>query len=141
MSDFCEEVWKPLNVTLYNTKYEVSNLGYVRRVRDKWSVKKHGHDAYKILRQTKQHGYCYVTLSVHGRLKRFQVHVLVAGAFIGLRPIDKVTSHKDNNPGNNRLENLEYVSQSENLHNSKKWTPNGLWERVSEPRIVFLDKL
>jgi len=44
-----------------------------------------------------------------------RVHKLIARAFIGEYPsTDHVINHKDGNKLNNRLENLEYISRSEN---------------------------
>ena len=59
----------------------------------------------------------YFTVGIDG--SKFFVHRLVAFAFLGPPP-DKnrwIVNHRDNNPSNNRLENLEYVSSSQNaLH-------------------------
>lgn len=49
----------------------------------------------------------------------FLVHRLVAFAFLGPPPAENrwMVNHRDNNPSNNRLENLEYVCRSQNtLH-------------------------
>ena len=53
--------------------------------------------------------------SIHTAGRGFLVHRLVAGTFIG-RPesADMHVHHKDGNPGNNRLSNLEYTTPSEN---------------------------
>ena len=53
----------------------------------------------------------------------FPVHRLVAFAFLGPPPTDLAwqVNHLDGNPSNNRLENLEYVTPSQNiLHSSAK---------------------
>ena len=46
---------------------------------------------------------------------QFRVHRLVMEAFVGLRPHDMVTNHKNGDKGDNRLENLEYCTQQENI--------------------------
>jgi hypothetical protein len=45
-------------------------------------------------------------------------HQLVLEAFVGPRPPGQEVNHKDGNPSNNRLENLEYVTKSENITHS-----------------------
>lgn len=65
----------------------------------------------------------YGTFDVHGyRIacpfgkgkKRFQVHILVALAFIGGIPKGKIVNHKDGIKDNNKVENLEIITVSEN---------------------------
>ena len=61
----------------------------------------------------KPSGYCTVKISCSD----FYVHRLVALAFLGPPP-DQLTwqvHHRDGNPSNNRLDNLEYVTQSQNI--------------------------
>ncbi len=68
-------------------------------------------------------GYCYVTLSKTGELKKnAYVHTLVAKAFIeNPKPeIKTQVNHKNKIRNDNRTENLEWVSQSENLKHSKE---------------------
>ena len=50
----------------------------------------------------------------------FFVHRLVAFAFLGPPPAENrwLVNHRDNNPSNNCLENLEYVSRSQNMLHS-----------------------
>lgn len=63
----------------------------------------------------------YLTLSneptyevVVVRNKRMLVHRLVAAAFLGERPKEKIVHHKDHNKRNNQPKNLEYVTPSQN---------------------------
>lgn len=54
-----------------------------------------------------------------GKLKQERVHRLVALAFIGLQPPDKETvDHIDGDCGNNRPENLRYLSTGDNTRHS-----------------------
>lgn len=46
------------------------------------------------------------------------VHRLVMVAFAGHPPLGKQVNHKDGNPSNNRLVNLEYVTPSENTRHA-----------------------
>lgn len=54
----------------------------------------------------------YETLNIRNR--HCLVHRLVAAAFLGPRPSDRIVHHKDHNKQNNRPENLEYVTPSQN---------------------------
>lgn len=47
-----------------------------------------------------------------------RVHQLVAAAFIGPKPKGKEVNHKDGNKKNNRADNLEYCTRSENILHS-----------------------
>lgn len=99
-----EEIWKP--VVGFESHYEVSNLGNVRR-------KKLG----LLSKIDKAQIYPTVLFSVNGVHKTLRVHRLVAKAF--LSPIEGKThvNHKNGNHCDNRVENLEWVTQEENnLH-------------------------
>lgn len=50
----------------------------------------------------------------NGKTSGYQIHILVARAFIG-DSLGRDVNHKDGNKLNNRVENLEYCSRSENL--------------------------
>lgn len=65
-------------------------------------------------------GYVYNLLSKNGKAKNFQVHRLVAKAFID-NPLNKpCVNHIDFNPSNNNVNNLEWVTYSENCLWSSK---------------------
>jgi hypothetical protein len=62
-------------------------------------------------------GYLSVFLSKNGVTKRFYVHRIVAEMFIQNQDKKKCVNHKDGNKSNNCVDNLEWVSYSENeLH-------------------------
>ena len=89
-------------------KYEASDLGRVRRI-----------NTGKVLSPSKLNddrvAYWGVCLWENGKQKRVPVHQLVAFAFIGERPEGYVIDHVDANKLNNLPENLEYVTQQENI--------------------------
>lgn len=101
------EIWKSIPG---HEKYEASNLG---RIRSSWN--KRGNGVVVLKANPNAKGYLCVAL----RGKTSRVHQLVMLAFHGLRG-DLVVNHKNGIKADNRLENLEYVTQSENLKHAYK---------------------
>lgn len=104
------EIWK--TVVGYESVYEVSNIGNVKRV-----LAKKGTHPNRILkpRQMNKTGYYYVNLWHENKGKSVCVHVLVAEAFLGKRKKGFVVNHKNNKRTDNRLINLEWVTHGENI--------------------------
>ncbi|QDG49277.1 hypothetical protein FIV42_00565 [Persicimonas caeni] len=67
---------------------------------------------------TDGHGYPQVTLRHDGRKARARVHEIVMEAFVGPRPDDQIVLHANDNPADNRLENLEYGTRGDNLRDA-----------------------
>lgn len=99
------ETWK--DIEGYEGLYQVSSWGRVK------STYRGG----KILKTDKlRNGYLRVTLSKDGMYKRYLVHRLVAQAFIP-NPQNKLqVNHIDEDKENNYVENLEWVTATENLN-------------------------
>lgn len=105
------EEWRP--VVGYEGTYEVSDLGRVRSVPRFDSI---GRIRAPRIKQTSiSNGYPYALLCKNAKQRAIRVHVLVAAAFIGPRPSGLVINHIDHDKTNNRVENLEYVTQLENM--------------------------
>jgi hypothetical protein len=98
-------------------------------------------------------GYCYFSRRDHGRganaMKNFSVHRAVALAFIPNPENKREVNHIDGNPSNNRVENLEWVTPSENNKHSydflgRKAHPNpGIKNGnalLTEEDVVFIRK-
>ena len=112
-----EEIWKDVTI---NPNYMVSNLGRVkakaREVPCGLGTRK---KKEKILSQTDNHGYLHVGFIVDGKLKSPLVHRLVLAAFVGEKPYPEwEIDHINGDTHDNRLENLEYVTSSENTKRS-----------------------
>ena len=113
-----QEIWK--DVVDYEGYYQVSNLGNVRSV-DMWferDVKNMRFRKSQMLSGcVNGNGYILVVLFKHGVGKNFNVHRLVADAFIPNPENLPQINHIDGDKINNFVDNLEWVDQRENqLH-------------------------
>lgn len=109
-----KEIWKDVTI---NTNYEVSNLGRVRAKAKKVPAKNGTFRNKKehYLTQTDYHGYLHVGFIVDGKHVNPLVHRLVMYAFKGERPYPQwEIDHINGDSHDNRVENLEYVTSSEN---------------------------
>lgn len=105
------EVWKA--VPSFEGRYEVSDQGQVRRLFS------HLGEGPRILRgAVGASGYRHVKLYERGVRKFFNVHALVAMAFLGPRPERWEVNHKDGIKLHCALTNLEYVTVSGNKHHA-----------------------
>lgn len=103
-----KEVWK----LIFNGGYEVSSMGRIRRAKPGPG----GTYVGRIMKpNTLNGGHLIVSFWTNGRRKPNLVHRLVATAFIGPCPEGKEVHHKDGNPTNNRVGNLEYITHAENI--------------------------
>lgn len=102
------EKWKDIHG--YEGIYAISNEGRVFSYRTN-----------KILKPgIVKRGYLRVTLCTNGKEKYVYIHRLVADAFVKGYEEGKEVNHKDGNVKNNKAENLEWVSRSENIIHSYK---------------------
>ena len=110
------ELWK--SIQGYEGLYEVSNLGNVRSLDRKVNQANGtiGNYKGKILKgETDNRGYKRVRLSKNNKAKKFQVHRLVALAFIPNIENKPFVNHIDENTSNNNVNNLEWVTGCENM--------------------------
>lgn len=109
------EIWK--DIEGYEGIYQVSNLGRVRSL-DRIIIYSSGQVVPfkgKVLSNIKnQLGYHKVNLRVNGGIKTVCVHRLVAKAFIPNPDNLPFINHKDENPSNNRVDNLEWCTPKYN---------------------------
>lgn len=68
--------------------------------------------------KTDKYGYEYVNLKQGGRTHSKFIHRLVAEEFIDNPDRKPQVNHKDGNKKNNRVDNLEYVTASENMQHA-----------------------
>lgn len=116
------EIWK--EIPAYGNHYEASNLGNIR-VKDK-IIKKRIHSAGgkianqfykgKVLKQFfNATGYKMVRFGFDGKKYSSQVGRLVLLAFVGRPERNELCCHNDSNPKNNKIENLRWGTQKDNM--------------------------
>lgn len=120
-------MWKTViyNGCIYNN-IEVSNIGRLRNSRN-------GH----IYAQTINHeGYYGVCISLGGRSnkKMFKVHKAVAEAFINNPDNKPHVNHKDGNKLNNNANNLEWITNQENIIHARD---NGMLRQLAGEQHRF----
>ena len=71
-------------------------------------------------------GYKMVRLTINGKRKGYAVHRLVAQTFLDNSKNLPVVNHKDGDKTNNKVENLEWVTQSQNRRHAVKQLKTGL---------------
>lgn len=106
-----KESWKPIEGT--DGKYEVSTFGRVKSNcgRQPRILKQKFH---RIRRKCGDTFYRTVSLRFGGEYHHYMVHRLVAEAFIPNPQNHPIINHKDENPQNNRVDNLEWCTHSYN---------------------------
>lgn len=126
------------DISGYEGVYQVSNLGNVKSLR---------YNKERILKPTKGTvGYLTVGLSSNGKSKWRTIHSLVAEAFLSHVPngYKMVVNHKNFNKLDNKLENLEVVTNRENTNKkhieSKSKYVGVSWNRTSNRWVVHIYK-
>jgi len=108
-----KETWK--DIPGYEGLYQASNQGRIKSLPREWMTGRHKHKIEHgeiILKPSKdKRGYLRVTLQHNGR-KFYLLHRLVLQAFVGESNLD--CNHRNGIKSDNRLENLEWCTKSEN---------------------------
>ena len=120
------EIWQDIKNF---SGYQISNQGRVKSFKQD----KNG----KILNPKISQGYCSVDLRQNGKTYNNLVHRLVLSTFSPIEGWELLTvNHKDGNRSNNCLENLEWLSQSENSFHARAILRSGnATQRVHVIRI------
>lgn len=107
------ECWRPVPYEPFDTAYEVSSRGRVRRTIDAGHRWKAGHVLTPMLERG---GYPRVALQVGRERLQIAVHQLMAVAFLGPKPHPKaIVRHLDDCKTNNVVLNLAWGTYSDNL--------------------------
>lgn len=109
------EIWKKLN---NYPGYEVSNEGRIKSYRQT--------EKGRILAGKKTQGYIGIDLRLNGETKQELLHRLVLSTFNPIVGWEKLTvNHINGNKEDNRLENLEWMSLSENVSHARRVLQSG----------------
>lgn len=114
---------KYIDLPNYKGLYMVSNYGNVKSLA-RYSQNRDGRNRMlkeKLLKPVLRNGYKRITLRKDNIRKHYDVHVLVAMAFLNHTPngYKVVVDHIDGDIQNNSLGNLQLISHRENVHKGK----------------------
>lgn len=115
-------MWKKIFIDEKETNYSVSDIGDVRNDLTN-----------RVLSHRLQQGYHHVTLSINKKGKSCRIHRLVAQAFIPNLENKLFVNHINCDRGDNRVENLEWVTPAENF---QKAVENGRWANSRKLKAV-----
>lgn len=109
-----EEIWK--DISGFEGYYQISNLGNLRSI-DRFVTRsgKKMHIKGRIMRPYNNGGYHQYLLRKDGKSFGAWAHREVAKAFIPNPDNLPCVNHKDENPSNNRVDNLEWCTYGYNL--------------------------
>lgn len=102
-----QEIWKTIEG--YENLYEISNLGRIKN-----------NKGYIMKQKPSKDGYVRILLFKDGHYKGKYVHILVAKAFIPNPENKSEVNHIDANKSNNKADNLEWVTRTENHYHAVK---------------------
>ena len=121
------EEWKWING--FEGIYEISSSGRIK------SYKIHK-DGYILSNTNKKGGYFSIVLSSKELKMHTRVHVLVANAFIGPKPIGHHVHHIDGNKQNNNVSNLMYILPSDHCMETISANPNVLKNMINYNKFI-----
>lgn len=123
------ENWK--DAVGFEDHYEVSDFGNIRRKgKSKNLVKTRDKDGYVV--------HCF---SVNAKRHNVFAHSIVLETFIGPRPLNHVSRHKDGIRHNNELSNLEYGTPADNSADMIKHNTQAKGENCARSKLTEKDVL
>jgi hypothetical protein len=123
MQNLENEEWR--DVPGYEGLYQVSDMGRVKSLPKEWVAGKgvvRKHDGKILKPKINEKGYLKITFCNNGKMKYFEMQQIVAMAFLNHIPCGHkvIVDHRDENPSNNKLENLQLLTQRGNTLRIKK---------------------
>ncbi|KAA6303151.1 MAG: hypothetical protein EZS26_000754 [Candidatus Ordinivivax streblomastigis] len=112
------EIWK--DIPEYEGFYQASNLGKIKSCKRYVLHPQYGKQLIneKVLKQNlSTTGYYQLLLCKNGKPKRYKTHRVIAQTFIPNPENKPMIDHINGIPTDNRVENLRWVNQTENMNN------------------------
>lgn len=106
-------VWK--DISGYEGIYQISNTGEVKRI-SSYDSRGHLRKERILKKQISNKGYYQIGLHIDGQETKFLIHQLVGKAFLKNPNNYTEINHKDENPKNNLVSNLEWCSRKYNVN-------------------------
>ena len=130
------EIWK--QHPIYQN-YVGSNLGNVKSLNYKHTGKDKMLKKLKNIKHNKNRNYIIqrIGLCKNNKCKHYLVHRFIYECFYGTIPEGFQIDHIDNNPQNNRLDNLQLLTKSENIN--KKFIDNPNLAKQMGKKIICLN--
>ena len=126
------EIWKKINGF---ENYEISNLGGVRSMLKRPNKKG---STFRILKPYKtKNGYIAIRLTIDKKAKNLLFHRLIAITFIENTNKKTQVNHKNGIKTDNRVENLEWCTPSENVIHSYEVLEKNVYSRKLNYRQVL----
>jgi len=122
-----QEIWKEIPGS--NNKYFASNMGRFK----KYNI---------ILKQyNDKNGYLLVYVLLNNKMGTYRSHRIILETFVGPCPKGMVCRHLDGNPKNNKLDNLEWNTNSINMKDRTKHGTQPKGEKTSQSKFYDIDIL
>lgn len=119
MDTTTQETWKP--VVGFEDWYQVSDLGRIRRS----APGRRTHVGRIVTLSRNTYGYLQADLHVNGKSHTTTVHKCVTAAFLGPCPDGMQVDHINGDKTDNRVENLRYVTQADNIRHCYRLAREG----------------
>jgi hypothetical protein len=133
-----EEIWKDIDGF---SSYQISNQGRLKSKAKRYKSKRSVNgliqefwvDRKELIRNPTYDSWGYLQAGLKsddGSNRNIKIHILVAKCFIGEKPTNKhQVNHKDENKTNNKVDNLQWVTQSQNMRHNNLHIRKGLKNR------------
>lgn len=134
------EIWK--DIKNYEGYFQVSNLGNFRsltRIIKYRGDKNRIYPGKNLLVEQMEDGYCRIVLMKFGIRKRYMCHRLVAEAFINNPENKQFVNHINGIKNDNRVDNLEWCTQSENELHGFNVLGNSMKGKTYPKKILCID--
>lgn len=133
------EEWKPVTVHGEPWPYEVSDFGRVRRSAS-GQPRSHTYIGRLLKPYKTKAGYIQVSIHLNGTRRKAYIHQLVWESFVGQLTPRKQINHVNGTKDDNRLENLEAITNIENQAHSIRNGLNPLTKLTESEVLAIRDE-